>query len=461
MPRRLLLGVFLLALYAPTSSSQGINVTDRFEALGDPIAGFYSNPDSKSTLFDLQAFDGKIYVGHGSTNASLASCVIYFDPARGRFDADRNADGSYVAIAEEGLNPLRVYDGELHVGSLDPNGGGTHFTRKRNGRWSSTSVAPDAHNRDLYKFGGRYFMHHGRNTTTYPNVLISSDDGASFQAPVQPGISTASVGYAKFFEFQGKLYFTQLGEPYLSRYTGRAADPFEPVARTRAELIPGFAPGLVIESAVEVGDRLVFNSDAQLFTASSLTAGEFDPARTNLAGHVLHDLLERDGVAYALLRLGSKAVVVSSRDGVAWEHLFWFTSAIPPSKMELVGNDFYFGGRRSLLRIRDARTSSTAADGEPGAAPATFGLRGNYPNPLASATTIRYALDAPSDVRLDVFNTLGQRVAVLVDGMRMAGAHEAAFDAAGLPRGLYLYRLTSGGRADTGRMHLSGARAAG
>ena len=77
---------------------------------------------------------------------------------------------------------------------------------------------------------------------------------------------------------------------------------------------------------------------------------------------------------------------------------------------------------------------------------------GAYPNPFAASTTIRFSLDAPSDVRLAVYDVLGREVAVLVDGAVEAGTHTAEFDAAGLPSGLYLYRLSTGGRVYPGQL---------
>jgi hypothetical protein len=47
-------------------------------------------------------------------------------------------------------------------------------------------------------------------------------------------------------------------------------------------------------------------------------------------------------------------------------------------------------------------------------------------------------------VTLEVYNVIGERVAVLVDEARPAGYFSARFDAATLPSGLYLYRLTTG-----------------
>jgi hypothetical protein len=76
--------------------------------------------------------------------------------------------------------------------------------------------------------------------------------------------------------------------------------------------------------------------------------------------------------------------------------------------------------------------------------PGTFALEQNYPNPFNPSTTICYGLPSRSHVSLTVFNTLGQKVATLVQGEQEAGYHELVFDASGLASGVYLYRLQAG-----------------
>ena len=93
------------------------------------------------------------------------------------------------------------------------------------------------------------------------------------------------------------------------------------------------------------------------------------------------------------------------------------------------------------------------------ALPEQFALGPNYPNPFNPSTIIPYQLAASSQVRLEVFNLLGQRIATLVDGERPAGFHTATWHAVdGLGRavaaGVYIYRMTVGEARQTGRMVL-------
>jgi hypothetical protein len=77
-----------------------------------------------------------------------------------------------------------------------------------------------------------------------------------------------------------------------------------------------------------------------------------------------------------------------------------------------------------------------------GAAPRSFALEQNHPNPFNSSTLIRYALPGPGQVRLEVFDLLGRRVALLEEGRRESGPHQVVFAAGTLGNGLYLCRLT-------------------
>ncbi|OGU63114.1 MAG: hypothetical protein A2V66_04830 [Ignavibacteria bacterium RBG_13_36_8] len=65
----------------------------------------------------------------------------------------------------------------------------------------------------------------------------------------------------------------------------------------------------------------------------------------------------------------------------------------------------------------------------------------NYPNPFNPSTTIRYGLPKDSQVKVIVYDMLGQKVAELVDQYQDAGYHEVSFEASDLNSGIYLYKI--------------------
>lgn len=74
----------------------------------------------------------------------------------------------------------------------------------------------------------------------------------------------------------------------------------------------------------------------------------------------------------------------------------------------------------------------------------TYTLSQNYPNPFNPSTIIQYTLPHHSHVTLSVFNTLGQKVAELVNSEIEPGTHEVKFDGSRLASGVYFYRMQSG-----------------
>jgi len=74
--------------------------------------------------------------------------------------------------------------------------------------------------------------------------------------------------------------------------------------------------------------------------------------------------------------------------------------------------------------------------------PAGYSLKQNYPNPFNPSTTIEFNLEKTSHVNLDVYNSLGQKVSVLINDFLQTGQHKIIFTATGLPSGVYFYTLT-------------------
>jgi hypothetical protein len=92
------------------------------------------------------------------------------------------------------------------------------------------------------------------------------------------------------------------------------------------------------------------------------------------------------------------------------------------------------------------RISSTAVlpvESDKISLPDNFELSQNYPNPFNPTTKIGYAIPLESNVRITIYNLLGQQVAKLVDATESAGYHEVIFNAGNLASGVYIYRIAA------------------
>lgn len=77
--------------------------------------------------------------------------------------------------------------------------------------------------------------------------------------------------------------------------------------------------------------------------------------------------------------------------------------------------------------------------------PDQFTLEQNYPNPFNPTTNIKFEIAETSNVSLNVYNVMGQRVATLVNEVKAPGTYEIAWDARDMASGIYYYRLRADG----------------
>lgn len=81
-------------------------------------------------------------------------------------------------------------------------------------------------------------------------------------------------------------------------------------------------------------------------------------------------------------------------------------------------------------------------------------LAQTWPNPFRSATRFGFDISQPGSVRLEVFDLLGRRVALLADGFRPGGHHEVSWRPDGIEAGTYLYVITYSDKRESGTMVL-------
>ena len=77
-----------------------------------------------------------------------------------------------------------------------------------------------------------------------------------------------------------------------------------------------------------------------------------------------------------------------------------------------------------------------------------------YPNPFTRAITIKYDVKKQGDVRIDVYNALGNRVSTVLKEYQDIGEHSVVFDADPYATGIYYYTIQKGDRTDNGKMVL-------
>lgn len=110
----------------------------------------------------------------------------------------------------------------------------------------------------------------------------------------------------------------------------------------------------------------------------------------------------------------------------------------------------YFG-------VTEASGITSVSDEDGG--PREFSLHQNYPNPFNPETTISYFLPERAKVRIEIFNSLGRLVRILVDEEQSPGARQVAWDGksdpgAMMPSGVYFFKLSADDRIQTRRMVL-------
>ncbi len=125
-----------------------------------------------------------------------------------------------------------------------------------------------------------------------------------------------------------------------------------------------------------------------------------------------------------------------------------------------IGSQMPQGGTLTLQQIQLIRTwinegahpvPTSLEDGE---RPTSLRLDQNFPNPFNPSTVVGFQLSVAGQTRLTVFDATGREVAVLIDRMIPAGEHRVDFNATGLPSGIYMYVLESGGQRLTRKLLL-------
>jgi hypothetical protein len=109
-------------------------------------------------------------------------------------------------------------------------------------------------------------------------------------------------------------------------------------------------------------------------------------------------------------------------------------------------------GKGTYSNVITVTVTSVLSVGEEEGVPTVFKLQQNYPNPFNPTTDIKFWIKDAAFTTLKVYNSLGQEVASLVNGMMQPGRYVATWYANASPSGVYFYRLQSGSNVSVQRM---------
>jgi len=86
--------------------------------------------------------------------------------------------------------------------------------------------------------------------------------------------------------------------------------------------------------------------------------------------------------------------------------------------------------------------------------PEHYKLWQNYPNPFNLSTNIQFTLPRAENVKIEIYNGLGQRLKTLVNQLMQGGSHAVVFSGEDMVSGLYIYRMQAGDFQDIKKMVL-------
>ena len=137
-------------------------------------------------------------------------------------------------------------------------------------------------------------------------------------------------------------------------------------------------------------------------------------------------------------------VTILAGDSLEFELLFVPILGLP-SSYYATDMEIYCDGYPHYAEVPLRVCSPTGVEDKGGSyKPEVYALHQNYPNPFNPETTIRFSLAKAGHTTIRVYNTLGEEVAKLANGVMEAGLNAIVFDATAMASGIYFYTIESG-----------------
>ena len=378
----------------------GADSTDWTKVLVDPSQGWFAGNFTMRT-------DGKYYI----TGISFCSSTD--------FGASWNTRSSIDGTFDGGVSFPDDLHGWTGGGSISPAvEGWVHRTTDGGTTWSGRILSTPYPIRVVYFFDGQMgFAQGGEVNSSLGGIWETTDGGENWTEAITTGMEMGSIDWQRVSDDSIDVWsvgYSSAGGYHSDVYKKRIAYSVIPVELTSftAEIQNGFVQ-LNWETSTETNNKG--------FEIERCSKGEESNSQWQNIGF-------------------------SGGFGTTTEkHSYTFTD-----KNTTAGRYIYrlkqidFDGSSSYSNETEINVDN----------PVKYNLSQNYPNPFNPSTTIQYSVPKAGNVKLTVYNSIGQEIAVLVNREVKAGSYEVNFDASRLASGIYMYKLETSGYNDVRKMML-------
>jgi hypothetical protein len=150
--------------------------------------------------------------------------------------------------------------------------------------------------------------------------------------------------------------------------------------------------------------------------------------------------------------LGTQFGGVAKYDGTDWTVYNPSNSGLPNNDVRSIAIDNegnkWFGTDGGVAMLMEGATSVSESNYKK-----EYNLRA-YPNPFSNSTVIKYTIEKTASVRINIYNTLGNKISTITNEFKEAGEHQAIFNAEYYSAGMYYYTIQIGERVKCGKMML-------
>ncbi len=396
--------------------------------------------------------DGELIFDYAVPTPFLFSPVAADLDGDGLFEVVAGAmDGKLYAISNEGEAlpgfPLQLagsFTSELAVGILDETDGYMIIGGTNSGNLyvvNSQGGIVHEHNLGGSVTGAPVILDNGRfAVATNSELFLISSEGIHWSteipAPVAGGLITADLNQFGGLDIilvtvSGHVLAINQSGDFLSGFPVKIEDNFN-------------CPPLIADIDADGHYEIVLHSYMNSIYAHNHDGSMVDgfPFWTSYNGATPGTLLDFDDDGYFKL-------VTGFSNGILMSNLRLPSSELTP----------WVTYRGSLTRQASAAGTGFVSNSDAVSCPVPDRLSQNYPNPFNPHTTIAFDLARAGQVRIEIFNTKGQKIRKLTSGDFSAGAHSVNWDGTddggqAVSSGLYFYRMQSASGLQTRKMLL-------